>query len=51
MAENINKEEFPAEMVEFVSYQNNPVFKGTGKDTWDQHIRERGLYYIRRQYL
>ncbi|HLL44319.1 MAG TPA: hypothetical protein VK369_14315 [Segetibacter sp.] len=43
LTENINKEEFPAEMVEFVSYQNNPVFKGTGIDTWDQHIRERGF--------
>ncbi len=40
--EDINKEEFPAEMVEFVPYNANPVFKGTGIDTWDKQIRERG---------
>lgn len=40
--ENPNKEEFAAEMVEFVPYKANPVFKGTGTDTWDQKIRERG---------
>ncbi len=39
---NINKEEFPAEMVEFVPYEANPIFKGTGTDTWDKQIRERG---------
>lgn len=42
VSENINKEEFPAEMVEFVPYNANPVFKGTGIDTWDKQIRERG---------
>lgn len=40
--QNINKEEFPAETVEFKPYEANPVFKATGADTWDQHIRERG---------
>jgi predicted GH43/DUF377 family glycosyl hydrolase len=39
---NINKQEFPAEMVEFIPYKANPVFKGTGKETWDKQIRERG---------
>jgi sucrose-6-phosphate hydrolase SacC (GH32 family) len=34
---------FPKEMVEFVAYENNPVFKGTGQDTWDRIIRERGF--------
>jgi sucrose-6-phosphate hydrolase SacC (GH32 family) len=34
--------EFPPEMVEFVPYPGNPVFAGTGKDTWDRKIRERG---------
>jgi beta-1,2-mannobiose phosphorylase / 1,2-beta-oligomannan phosphorylase len=38
---------FPAELCNFSSYSNNPVFAGTGKDTWDQKIRERG--YILRE--
>ena len=33
---------FPAELVDFVPYAANPVFAGTGKDTWDRQIRERG---------
>jgi len=40
-------EEFPPEMVDFVPYENNPVFAGTGEDTWDKNIRERG--YILRE--
>jgi predicted GH43/DUF377 family glycosyl hydrolase len=40
-------EEFPPELVDFVPYQGNPVFAGTGKDTWDRTIRERG--YILRE--
>jgi hypothetical protein len=39
--------EFPPELVDFVPYQGNPVFAGTGKDTWDRMIRERG--YILRE--
>ena len=39
---NINNQEFPAGMVEFIPYEANPVFKGTGKETWDKQIRERG---------
>ncbi|WP_018616859.1 hypothetical protein [Segetibacter koreensis] len=39
---DVTKEEFPAEMVEFVPYNANPVFKGTGTNSWDQKIRERG---------
>lgn len=35
-------EEFPAEMVSFKPYENNPVFSGTGTGTWDNQIRERG---------
>ncbi len=38
---------FPAELVDFVPYENNPVFAGTAADTWDQKIRERG--YILRE--
>jgi len=38
---------FPPELVEFVPYPDNPVFAGTGGDTWDRRIRERG--YIRRE--
>jgi beta-1,2-mannobiose phosphorylase / 1,2-beta-oligomannan phosphorylase len=40
--EKINKEEFPGEMVEFIPNTSNPVFEGTGKNTWDRQIRERG---------
>ena len=38
---------FPAALTSFTSFQNNPVFSGTGTDTWDQKIRERG--YILRE--
>jgi len=34
--------DFPAELVDFVPYKGNPLFAGTGKDTWDRNIRERG---------
>ena len=33
---------FPYELVNFTSYQNNPVFTGSETNTWDQKIRERG---------
>ena len=38
----ITDAEFPTELVSFVPYKNNPVFAGTGADTWDNKIRERG---------
>lgn len=44
--ENSTKEGFATEMVEFVPYQTNPVFKGTGTNTWDQKIRERGYILL-----
>lgn len=34
--------DFPKELVTFVPYQSNPIFSGTGEDTWDKQIRERG---------
>lgn len=34
--------DFPSELVDFVPYRENPVFAGTGGDTWDAKIRERG---------
>lgn len=37
------EEKFPAELVSFRPYEGNPVFKGTGEDTWDSKIRERGF--------
>jgi predicted GH43/DUF377 family glycosyl hydrolase len=43
---NVSQEEFPGEMVEFVPYEMNPVFKGTGSDTWDRQIRERGYILL-----
>ncbi len=33
---------FPGELVHFVPYEHNPVFRGTATDTWDRNIRERG---------
>ncbi len=47
--EKTAKEEnlFPKEMIAFAPYENNPVFTGTGTNTWDQAIRERG--YILRE--
>jgi len=38
---------FPQELVSFVPYEKNPLFSGTGSDTWDNTIRERG--YILRE--
>jgi beta-1,2-mannobiose phosphorylase / 1,2-beta-oligomannan phosphorylase len=38
-----NLADFPAEMVSFKPFENNPVFSGTDTDTWDTHIRERGF--------
>lgn len=34
---------FPPELVSFDSYEGNPLFSGTGADTWDENIRERGF--------
>lgn len=34
--------DFPATMVQFSPYPNNPIFQGTGQETWDKLIRERG---------
>jgi beta-1,2-mannobiose phosphorylase / 1,2-beta-oligomannan phosphorylase len=34
--------EFPAELIDFSDYPDNPIFTGTGQNTWDEHIRERG---------
>lgn len=39
---NISDPDFPAELVHFVAYKNNPVFSGTDTSTWDRTIRERG---------
>lgn len=33
---------FPPEIVRFDPYSGNPLFAGTGEDTWDRKIRERG---------
>lgn len=37
---------FPPELVEFVEHEGNPIFSGTGRNTWDHKIRERG-YILR----
>src|SRR5947209_2760330 len=41
-ADNISKQDFADEMVAFEPFKGNPVFEGTGINTWDQKIRERG---------
>jgi hypothetical protein len=38
---------FPRELVDWIPYPGNPLFSGTGADTWDHEIRERG--YILRE--
>jgi len=43
----ISTEDFPAELVDFVPFKGNPLFAGTGTNTWDRNIRERG--YILRE--
>ncbi|MDH4089553.1 MAG: glycosylase [Cyclobacteriaceae bacterium] len=34
------------EVLDFIPVENNPVFAGTGTDTWDQKIRERGYILV-----
>jgi beta-1,2-mannobiose phosphorylase / 1,2-beta-oligomannan phosphorylase len=34
---------FPRELVDWEPYPGNPLFAGTGRDTWDHEIRERGF--------
>jgi hypothetical protein len=42
----VGVEEFPCELVDFVAYEGNPLFGGTGEDTWDMKIRERGFILL-----
>ena len=35
--------DFPPELVDWVAYEGNPLLAGTGTDTWDRMIRERGF--------
>lgn len=37
---------FASRMVSFSPMENNPVFQGTGTDTWDRLIRERGFILV-----
>jgi hypothetical protein len=34
---------FPPELVDWVPWEGNPLFAGTGQGTWDDRIRERGF--------
>ncbi len=34
---------FPRELVDWVPHDGNPLFAGTGRNTWDREIRERGF--------
>ena len=38
--------QFPPELVDFIPFEKNPVFTGTGEATWDRHIRERGYILV-----
>ncbi len=38
--------DFPPELVKWVEYPGNPIFSGTGRNTWDRQIRERGWILI-----
>ena len=38
--------DFPRELVDFKPFEGNPVFAGTGQDTWDRVIRERGYLLL-----
>ncbi len=37
-----SKDEFPAELVDFVPYEKNPVFTSGAPGQWDEILRERG---------
>ena len=39
--------QYPSEIIDFAAAEKNPVFSGTGANTWDSVIRERG--YILRE--
>ncbi|NCB07849.1 MAG: glycosylase [Bacteroidia bacterium] len=39
----VKSDEFPAELTRFSPIPENPLFTGTGTDTWDKKIRERGF--------
>jgi beta-1,2-mannobiose phosphorylase / 1,2-beta-oligomannan phosphorylase len=39
-------QEFPAEMVSWTLLEQQSVFQGTGLDTWDKKIRERGWILV-----
>ena len=39
-------DEFPRALVDWVPIPGNPVFQGTGGDTWDRKIRERGYILV-----
>lgn len=39
---SFDDEPFPGELIHFTPLPQNPVFSGTGTDTWDGKIRERG---------
>jgi len=52
-AKEIENSHFPAGLVNFTSYEKNPLLSGSGTNTWDQVMRERGwilkedgMYYM-----
>lgn len=46
LARPAHGDEFPRGLVEWAPIAGNPVFQGTGGDTWDRKIRERGSILI-----
>jgi len=40
--EALVNETYPSEIIDFTELPENPIFSGTGENTWDREIRERG---------
>ncbi len=45
-AQSDGNQKFAGSMVHFTPYTENPVFQGSGTDTWDRYIRERGFILV-----
>ena len=42
----VSADDFPKELVAWTPIVGNPVFQGTGGDSWDKKIRERGYILV-----
>ena len=48
LASAARADNFPAELVAWTPIDGNPIFQGTGEDSWDRKIRERGYILVER---